>query len=308
MTNSLNPRAVSIDTQLDFARCVICTASSLHGDKEDGIVCGHCHATFPIVNHLPVLVRDVDRTTAELDRAREANPAWYVEEQAPESESPWRHHLARRRRYVESVLTRELAARNRRRAAHLLDLGCGDGTNLSWLAAYAERLYGSDYNAVRLNRAAVRDTGATLFLSDILNHAGRDQYFDVIFLNHVIEHIPDDRAALTEARRLLAPGGVFVLGTPNEGAWWWQLAYRRAPHIRASTDHVHFYTAATIAAKMVDAGFRILETRHTGWGPPDFIWDQRLRRYKTLESVFERMGRAFLPRQAASLYLVATTR
>ncbi|HEY8176699.1 MAG TPA: class I SAM-dependent methyltransferase [Gemmatimonadaceae bacterium] len=249
----------------------------------------------------------MNRTMEDLSRAREANPAWYVEEQVAETEGPFRHNLARRRRYVQAVLARELAARGLTRARHVLDLGCGDGNNLVWLAAYAEHLYGSDYNVLRLKRAGARGTGATVFLADILNHAGRDAYFDVIFFNHVIEHIPDDTLALIEVRRLLAPGGVLILGTPNEGSWWWQLAYRRAPHIRASTDHVHFYTAGTIGAKLVEAGFRVTETKHTGWGPPDFVWDQRLRSFRLLESVFEHVGRAILPRQAASLYLVATT-
>jgi hypothetical protein len=41
-----------------------------------------------------------------------------------------------------------------------------------------------------------------------------DESFDVILCNHVLEHIPDDRAALREIRRMLVPGGWALVMTP----------------------------------------------------------------------------------------------
>jgi SAM-dependent methyltransferase len=41
-----------------------------------------------------------------------------------------------------------------------------------------------------------------------------DDSFDVILCNHVLEHIPDDRAALSELKRMLAPGGWSLVLTP----------------------------------------------------------------------------------------------
>ena len=254
---------------------------------------------------MPVLVRDVQGLATQIYEARRVNPAWYLAEQPPESVSPWRHHLKKRRQFVEGVLGRELARRDKERAARLLDLGCGDGNHLLWLKRFAEDLYGCDYNIVRLARARARARDATLFLADILDFPAADGAFDVIFFNHVIEHIPDDLGALSTVRRLLAPGGLLVLGTPNEGAWWWQLAYKRAPDMRATTDHVHFYTAETLAEKVRTVGLDIVEIKHMGWGPPDWRLDGRIRKYKFLDDLFEFVGRRLLLRQASSLYLVA---
>jgi len=293
-------------------RCPACRAHALAlvpgaaGAAADALRCDGCGARPPIRDGVALLVRDPATHEAELEAARATNPDWYVAEQPDAALSPWRHHLAKRRRYVESVLARELARRGVARAARLLDLGCGDGTNLPWLARFAERLYGADYNLLRLVRARRRAPEAALFLGDLLALPAPDGYFDLVFFNHVIEHVADDAAALREAHRILAPGGLLVLGTPNEGAFWWQLAYRRAPALRAATDHVHFYTADTIGRRMREAGFALLEIEHLGWGPPDWGWDARLRGRKWLDDLFEQVGRRLIPRQASSLYLVAT--
>jgi SAM-dependent methyltransferase len=188
----------------------------------------------------------------------------------------------------------------------LLDLGCGDGNNLAWLSAFAQQSYGSDYNLIRLVRSKARNPEATIFAADILDFPAETDAFDIIFFNHVIEHIPDDVRALAAVERILKPGGLLVLGTPNEGSWWWQWAYRRDPESLKNTDHCHFYTAGTIGAKVAASGLRLQETHHLGWGPPDWKLDGRIRHYKFLDDLFTVVGRTFLPTQASSLYLLAT--
>jgi SAM-dependent methyltransferase len=290
---------------LDFARCPVCRRGSLVSDGRALLQCDSCHRSFGCKDDIPILVPDWERHEAELEQARASLPGWYVEVQAPETVSPYRHHLARRRRYVEAVLARR-ASETGGPAGRLLDLGCGDGNHLSWLKTHAARIYGSDYNITRLLRARQRAPEASLFLADILDYPSHDDVFDVVFFNHVLEHIPDDAKALASVQRILKPGGLLVLGVPNEGAWWWQWAYRRAPNVRANTDHVNFYTGDSLAGKVTAAGLAVKQVEHLGWGPPDFEWDMRLRQYKLFESIFEAVGRVVLPTQSAALYLTAT--
>jgi 2-polyprenyl-3-methyl-5-hydroxy-6-metoxy-1,4-benzoquinol methylase len=289
---------------LDFFRCVKCGGRLAEPDGE-GIKCVSCEAAYPTVSGVPLLVNDWVKHEHEISHAQALKPDWYIEEQLGGQASPWRHHLKKRIRYVEHVIQHHLQKNGIARVPRLLDLGCGDGTNLPWLAPFAERIYGSDYNPLRLRRAQKRVPDATLFLADILDYPSADDQFDVIFFNHVIEHIKDDVAALATVARILKPGGLLILGTPNEGSWWWQLAYDRAPQTRATTDHVHFYTGKTISAKIAGQGLSIRHVEHLGWGPPDWEWDMKLRGYKILDDAFEWIGRLLLPSQASSLYILA---
>ncbi|MGA2462949.1 MAG: class I SAM-dependent methyltransferase [Thermodesulfobacteriota bacterium] len=261
---------------------------------------------YPVEVGIPLLVRDWKRHEEEIQKVRATNTDWYFEEQLPELISPWRHHLRKRQLYVETAIAQYLSNTGKTRAKTLLDMGCGDGNNLEYLRRYTEGLFGSDYNLIRLLRARSRQYGITLFLADILDYPVRDDFFDIIFFNHVIEHIPDDAKALETVFRILKPKGLLVLGTPNEGVWWWQLAYRLQPETLKNTDHLHFYTAEMLSAKLVSKGFKLIEIQHMGWGPPHWSIDRWIRRFKVMDDFFEYMGRLFFPYQASSLYILAT--
>lgn len=51
---------------------------------------------------------------------------------------------------------------------------------------------------------------------DLQNIALPDQSFDIVICSHVLEHVPDDRRAMSELRRVLRPGGVAVIMVPLE--------------------------------------------------------------------------------------------
>ena len=285
--------------------CLFCSAS-LDQTSPDFWECSVCSKRYPVVQGIPLLVCDPHSHEAEIEEARRVNPGWYLEEQPAEDFSPWRHHLKKRRLYVEKAIQSCLDSHGLERAYTLLDLGCGDGNHLSYLKRFTQHIFGSDYNLARLARAAVRFPEAELFLANILDYPLRTNYFDIIFFNHVIEHIKNDVHALTAVFNVLKPGGLLIIGTPNEGVWWWQLAYRMQPEILATTDHVHFYTAKTISERARRAGFIINIIHHIGWGPPHWGLDRQIRKFKWVDDGFEKIGRIFFHNQASSLYLLAT--
>ncbi len=89
-----------------------------------------------------------------------------------------------------------------------------------------------------------------------------DRQFDAVMLNHVLEHIPDDRAALAELFRILEPGGLAVITVPVvEG---WETTYEDpaidTPELRelhyGRHDHVRYY-GRDLRLRIAAAGFAL---------------------------------------------------
>lgn len=284
-------------------RCPSCHAGLPNILDGGACQCDNCNFVIPEVNGIPLLVKDREVVEQRIEEAKSAGrAAWYEETQDVQWQGPYRHHLQKRKRYVERILESY-----KRQCGHPLvglDLGCGDGANTRWLTSHFSRIYASDYNLIRLIRTAQHSPRAHVFMADITDYPTLDNSFDVIFFNHVLEHIPDDEGALREAYRILKPGGLLILGVPNEGALFWQLAYRLQPGSLATSDHLHFYTAKSLSKKTSEAGFYVQDIHPIGWGLPHWRLDSAVRGWKWVDDLFEWGGRALIPSQATSLYLL----
>ena len=100
----------------------------------------------------------------------------------------------------------------------VLDVGCADGRLLDWYKASSAgarlETHGIELDAAAAERA--RASGHRVvtgrFEKDSELEPGS---FDLILALHVIEHVDDPDAFARRASELLAPGGVFVVATPN---------------------------------------------------------------------------------------------
>lgn len=89
-----------------------------------------------------------------------------------------------------------------------------------------------------------------------------DQYFDAVVCNHVLEHVPDDRAAIAELYRVLKPGGWGSIQVPMKGDVTQEdlnvtdLGERR--HLYGQDDHVRQY-GSDFVERLRGAEFGVLE-------------------------------------------------
>jgi SAM-dependent methyltransferase len=101
--------------------------------------------------------------------------------------------------------------------AHVLDAGCGPGTNISWLIEQgAQKVLGIDASAQMISIAG-RDTlpNVSLSIADLsqpLDFLAGDS-FDLIFSSLVVHYIEDIDRLFADFARLLRPGGSFVFST-----------------------------------------------------------------------------------------------
>jgi SAM-dependent methyltransferase len=286
-------------------RCPSCKEPIAELKSPKDMSCSACDFNISIHEGVPLLVKDMAQVAKTIaDASISEREHWYSEPHTAQWSGPYRHHLQKRKSYVEAVIS-DYAARVGKGLVGV-DLGCGDGENLEWLAPHFRSLYASDYNLTRLLRAKQKSSAEFLFLADNTDYPVCDDAFDVVFMNHVLEHISDDVAALSETYRILKPNGILILGVPNEGAAFWKLAYRLQPKSLATTDHVHFYTKNTALARAESVGLRLLEVKYMGWGVPHWKLDAVLRQFQVVDDLFEVVGQRIIPGQAASLYLVMT--
>lgn len=100
------------------------------------------------------------------------------------------------------------------RGRRFLDCGCGAGDYVQALRALGSKAFGIEYSREKLERAPAPVVGR-VSVGDLHNIALRDNTIDVALLNEVLEHIPDDRRGLREVHRVLKPGGVLLIFSPN---------------------------------------------------------------------------------------------
>lgn len=132
------------------------------------------------------------------------------------------------------------------RPLRILEVGCGTGSNIAMLQRFGvvDAIEPDDHaRAFSESRTGLAIKGG--YLPDVPLDDGA---YDLIVLLDVLEHIPDDHAALAALRSKLAPGGRLLLAVPAMPSLW--SAHDVAHH------HQRRYTAATLKAVVTGAGFR----------------------------------------------------
>jgi len=100
-----------------------------------------------------------------------------------------------------------------RPAAVLVDLGCGAGLLAPHVARLGYRHVGLDIVARSL--ALARDHGLVPVRADVHRIPFADASVDAVSAGEILEHVPDPSTVLSEACRILRPGGTLVLDTIN---------------------------------------------------------------------------------------------
>ena len=97
----------------------------------------------------------------------------------------------------------------------VVDAGCGEGYGSRILARHARRVLALDLDEPTLVRARKRYPAPGFARSDLLRMPLDRSSVDAIVALQVLEHVTDAEAFVQACARVLRPGGVLVLSTPN---------------------------------------------------------------------------------------------
>ena len=157
----------------------------------------------------------------------------------------------------------------------LLDLGCSSGAFLESLKGEQWKLHGIEMSADSA-KIAEANSGAEVFVGDILDAPFQRESFDVITCFDVLEHLYEPRKIMSRVSEWLKPGGIFYVLIPNVdsaearvfGSYWHGLELPR---------HLFHYSPASLNFLAESVGLRkvLLEThRNPAVGTSmRYVWD-----------------------------------
>lgn len=161
----------------------------------------------------------------------------------------------------------------------LLDLGCGAGRH-----SYEAMRRGADVVSVDLDDVVLKDTATMLaavgeqdggwaaaLRGDALLLPFADRAFDRIIVSEVLEHIPNDGAAMREIRRVLAPGGIVAVTVPR--FWPERVCWALSDEYHANEGgHVRIYREGELRRKLEAHGLHVVARHHAHALHSPFWW------------------------------------
>jgi SAM-dependent methyltransferase len=154
---------------------------------------------------------------------------------------------------------RRLRALTKATQPTLLDVGAATGFFLN-----LAREVGFQVSGVELSEYAAelaRQKGLDVRSGCLEDQSFEPGAFDVVTLLDVLEHVRDPRMLLAEVHRILAPGGIVVVNTPNAdslaarilGQYW---------HLIKPPEHLHYFNRYNLQKLMLDLGLTLEASEH----------------------------------------------
>ena len=194
---------------------------------------------------------DLTRYTFKLWRLRNSIHSADYDERAFYSIIPIQRYWQRRRHRITTFWARG--------ASRILDAGCGSSVIIQSL----NNAIGMDVNFDKLRFLSRR--GIPLLRGSSFELPFKDGSFDCVISSQVIEHIRYDEVLFAEMWRVLKPGGILVIGTPDYATLGWRIIepiYGRLMPGGYRDEHITHYTRESLTSVLTRQGFIHEETAY----------------------------------------------
>ena len=156
-----------------------------------------------------------------------------------------------------------------RQQGRLLEIGCGSGIMLNYMDKLGWKTEGIDVDQSAVANA--QGKGLNVSLGSLEQQNYQTDSFDAVMLSHVIEHVPDPKSLLRECHRILKPGGMLTMVTPNNESIGCRVYKRSWMHLDPPR-HLILYNCRTFDAFAREAGFTGIQTHTTIRDAHSLFW------------------------------------
>lgn len=136
----------------------------------------------------------------------------------------------------------------------ILDYGCGTGGIIDILNKYFNNIYGTDNSKSAIDFCRKRNLFNTFLLNDFNNNQIFNNYFDLITILDVIEHIEDDSKILLELKKFLKKDGLILVTVPA-----YQFLF--GPY-DTLTQHKRRYTKKKLCTLLKKSGYEVIKASY----------------------------------------------
>ncbi|MFN8008977.1 MAG: class I SAM-dependent methyltransferase [Terriglobia bacterium] len=137
----------------------------------------------------------------------------------------------------------------------ILDVGCGSGNFVREMEQLGWEAYG-----LELNHGAARYARDQMNLKvsqgSLPNSKMEGGFFDVVTMFDTFEHMPNPIEVLEDAQRILTPGGLLILNTPNFNSLYRKVFKDRWFNVAAPL-HYYLYAKEPLKAMLQRSGFLV---------------------------------------------------
>jgi len=169
------------------------------------------------------------------------------------------------------------------KGGRLLDIGCSYGTYLKKMENLSWKVYGTEINEKAV-KYAQKELGLKNINNDFFENSNFEkEFFDVVNMNMVLEHIYEPKSILTKVSSILKKDGQLMISVPDisgfESKFYKQYAYGlQVP------EHLHHFTPKTISFLLESCGFKVEKIVHQNFDR-DLVASAGYRPNKTLSKI-----------------------
>ncbi len=142
----------------------------------------------------------------------------------------------------------------------LLDVGCHIGVMVELAQARGWEAWGVEPSTWAAEQARAR--GLNVITGTLAEAKLPENYFDVVTLWDVVEHLTDPRAELDQIHRVLKPGGILAVHTIDIESAFARVLGKRWPWLMEM--HLYYFSPHTLGKMLQTLGFEIVRANPQG--------------------------------------------